>query len=205
MIESVIDLSSFQTVLQASQGLADYVLAQQGVRSDASVPSVVIGYDARHNSEKFARLSAAAFLKKGLKVLWFGNLVHTPMVPFAVNRYGAAAGVMITASHNPKNDNGYKVYWDNGSQIIPPHDSGIATAIESVKEILSWDSSLVDEHSSVQNVFAEAAKSYVHQGKNHSLRRECEADDNSHVHCKLKSPERLALERLSALCAVSKL
>lgn len=153
------------TVLQASQGLADYVLAQHTAGPDAGAPSIVIGFDARHNSEKFARLAAAAFLKTGLKVIWFGQLVHTPMVPFAVNRYGAAAGVMVTASHNPKNDNGYKVYWDNGSQIIPPHDSGIAAAIENVDEILSWDSTLVDNHSGVQNVFAEAAKLYVHQGK----------------------------------------
>lgn len=153
-------------MLQASQGLADYVLAQHGVGLDAGVPSIVIGYDARHNSEKFARLAAAAFLKKGLKVLWFGQLVHTPMVPFVVNRFGAAAGVMVTASHNPKHDNGYKVYWNNGSQIIPPHDSGIAAAIGNVKDILSWDSTLVDTHSSVRNVFAEAAKSYIHQGKN---------------------------------------
>lgn len=153
------------TVLQASQGLADYILAQHKPRLDAGAPSIVIGYDARHNSEKFARLAAAAFLKKGLKILWFGQLVHTPMVPFAVSRYGAAAGVMVTASHNPKNDNGYKVYWDNGSQIIPPHDSGIATAIDNVEEILTWDTSLVDSDANVRNVFAEAAKSYVHQGE----------------------------------------
>lgn len=153
------------TVLQASLGLADYVIAQREAGLNEEVPSIVIGYDARHNSEKFARLAAAAFLKKGLKVLWFGQLVHTPMVPFAVSRYNAAAGVMVTASHNPKNDNGYKVYWDNGSQIIPPHDSGIAAAIDNVKEILTWDTALVDNHPNVRNVFAEAAKSYVHQGK----------------------------------------
>lgn len=120
------------TVLQASQGLADYVLEQ----SDRSAPmalSIVVGYDARHNSEKFARLAAAAFITKGIRVLWFGRLVHTPMVPFAVSTFRAAAGVMVTASHNPKSDNGYKVYWSNGCQIIPPHDSGIAAAIDAVK------------------------------------------------------------------------
>ncbi|CZT14261.1 related to Phosphoglucomutase-2 [Ramularia collo-cygni] len=151
------------TVLQASQGLADYILSQSGAGSGDGAPSIVIGFDARHNSEKFARLAAAAFLEKGLKVLWFGQLVHTPMVPFSVNKYEAAAGVMVTASHNPKNDNGYKVYWNNGSQIIPPHDSGIAAAIDNVSEVLTWDTTLVDNHSSVRNVFAEAAKSYVNQ------------------------------------------
>ncbi|KXS99384.1 hypothetical protein AC579_8804 [Pseudocercospora musae] len=148
------------TVLQASQGLADYVLAQSASTSKES-PSIVVGYDARHNSEKFARLAAAIFLEKGFTVLWFGQLVHTPMVPFAVIHYGAPAGVMVTASHNPKNDNGYKVYWSNGSQIIPPHDIGIAAAIDQVQEIATWDASLVDSHKSVRNIFSDAAKSYL--------------------------------------------
>ena len=120
------------TVLQASHGLASYILTQSTHPTNDGRPSVVIGYDARHNSEKFARLAAAAFLEKGFKILWFANLVHTPMVPFAVTHHGAAAGIMVTASHNPKNDNGYKVYWNNGCQIIPPHDAGIAAAIEQV-------------------------------------------------------------------------
>ncbi|USW56039.1 Putative alpha-D-phosphohexomutase [Septoria linicola] len=148
------------TVLQASQGLADYLIEQHDPTPLGEL-AIAVGYDARYNSEKFARLSAAAFLQKGLKVLWFGQICHTPMVPFAVSHYQAVAGVMVTASHNPKNDNGYKVYWWNGSQIIPPHDAGIAKAIEEVKEILTWDTTLVDNHERVQNVFAEAAKLYL--------------------------------------------
>lgn len=148
------------TVLQASQGLADYVIEQRG-SEDVTLSKIVVGYDARHNSERFARLAAAAFLKKGLQVLWFGQLVHTPLVPFAITHYGAAAGVMVTASHNPKNDNGYKVYWSNGSQIIPPHDIGIAKAIDNVTEILTWDTSLVDSDENVQNIFSDAAKAYL--------------------------------------------
>ena len=147
------------TVLAASQGLADYVISQHDDTPDQL--AIAVGYDARHNSEKFARLAAATFLEKGLKVLWFGQICHTPMVPFAVSHYKAAAGVMVTASHNPKNDNGYKVYWSNGSQIIPPHDAGIAKAIDEVKEILTWDTNLVDSHERVQRVFAEAAKLYL--------------------------------------------
>ena len=147
------------TVLAASQGLADYVISQHVDTPDQL--AIAVGYDARHNSEKFARLAAATFLEKGLKVLWFGQICHTPMVPFAVSHYKAAAGVMVTASHNPKNDNGYKVYWSNGSQIIPPHDAGIAKAIDEVKEILTWDTKLVDSHERVQRVFAEAAKLYL--------------------------------------------
>ncbi|TKA44472.1 hypothetical protein B0A54_05217 [Friedmanniomyces endolithicus] len=129
------------TVLQASQGLADYILAQRQLQGTSGRPTVVIGYDARHNSQKFARLAAGAFLAKDFGVLWFGILVHTPMVPFAVSHFGAAAGVMVTASHNPPADNGYKVYWGNGCQIIPPHDKGIALAIANVE--LSFDARLM--------------------------------------------------------------
>ena len=148
-------------VLQTSQGLAQYILDQSpDLHGNKEPTKIVIGHDARHNSEKFARLAAAAFLAKGLTVLWFGKLVHTPMVPFAVKYYGAAAGVMVTASHNPKNDNGYKVYWSNGCQIIPPHDAVIAAAIERVNEILSWDTSVVDHSPMVRNISEEATTAY---------------------------------------------
>lgn len=85
------------TVLQASQGLARYVREQQhDPLADDQPLAIVVGHDARHNSEKFARLAAAAFLACGFHVLFFEELVHTPMVPFAVQRYKAAAGVMVT-------------------------------------------------------------------------------------------------------------
>ena len=150
------------TVLQASHGLARYILDQdRGDRTRNGHLSVVVGYDARHNSEKFARLTASAFLRHGFRVLWSGTLVHTPLVPFAVKHYGAAAGVMVTASHNPKNDNGYKVYWSNGCQIIPPHDAGIAAAIEAVQNIDTWDSTRVDRDSRVSLIFDEARGAYM--------------------------------------------
>ncbi|KAK5117202.1 hypothetical protein LTR85_008970 [Meristemomyces frigidus] len=150
------------TVLQASQGLATYVLDQRAASSTVGCErlSIVVGYDARYNSEKFARLAAGVFAAKGIRVLWFGQLVHTPMVPFAVSRYKAAAGVMVTASHNPKADNGYKVYFSNGCQIIPPHDSGIARAIDQVKRIEHWDESTVDSSALVQRIFPEAIEAY---------------------------------------------
>lgn len=147
------------TVLQASQGLANYTLQQRASESSGQRP-VVIGHDARHNSQRFARLAAAAFLHKGFSVLWFGQLVHTPMVPFTVVKYGAVAGVMITASHNPKNDNGYKVYGNNGSQIIPPHDSGIAEQIDTIEQVSTWDDCAVDSHPDVKKVVPEATEAY---------------------------------------------
>lgn len=102
------------TIIQTSQGLAQYLLEEGG--TSASSAGVVIGYDARHNSKRFAELAAAAFIAKGIRVLWYEDIVHTPMVPFAVKQLRAAAGIMITASHNPKHDNGYKVYGSNACQ-----------------------------------------------------------------------------------------
>lgn len=129
------------TVIQASQGLAAYLLKTV---KDAPQRGVVIGRDARHNSETFAKLAAAAFVAKGFKVWWYETPSHTPLVPFGVRELGAVAGVMVTASHNPARDNGYKVYWENGCQIIPPHDAGIAEEILANLEPLSWDTAVVE-------------------------------------------------------------
>ncbi|XP_071550030.1 phosphopentomutase isoform X2 [Panulirus ornatus] len=114
-------------IIQTSQGLGKYLTT---VNSEAKTKGIVIGYDSRHNSHRFAKLAAAAFLNAGIPVYLFGKIVPTPFVPFTVIQLGAAAGVMVTASHNPKEDNGYKVYWANGAQIIPPHDKGIQKSIE---------------------------------------------------------------------------
>lgn len=132
------------TIIQASQGLAAYLLQRD---PDVRRKGVVIGRDARHNSEKFAKLTAAAFVEKKIKVWWLEIPTHTPMVPFGVQELNASAGIMITASHNPAKDNGYKVYWSNGSQIIPPHDRGIADSIEKNLEPATWDTSCVDDDS----------------------------------------------------------
>lgn len=127
------------TVIQASQGLAAYIL--QVVPSGASI---VIGHDHRYNSSRFARLAAAAMISRGIKVYFYSGLVHTPMVPFGVTMFKASAGIMITASHNPAQDNGYKVYWSSGCQIIPPHDANIAACIEDNLVPRCWDADLVD-------------------------------------------------------------
>lgn len=78
---------------------------------------VVIGFDARTNSRRWSRLIAAVFLREGFKVLLFSEMTPTPWVPFAVKHESCAIGIMVTASHNPKDDNGYKVYWSNGAQV----------------------------------------------------------------------------------------
>ncbi|KAL1958513.1 hypothetical protein VTO42DRAFT_4377 [Malbranchea cinnamomea] len=121
------------TVIEASQGLAKFI---KQIYQGPGQPSVVIGRDARHNSKKFADLAANAFVAEGIHVWWFDNISPTPFVPFAVLQKGATAGVMITASHNPPKDNGYKVYWSNGAQINSPIDVHIADSIE--KNLEPW-------------------------------------------------------------------
>jgi len=117
------------TVCQTAQGLAEHILKEK-----QNGGSVVIGYDGRHNSEKFAKLSAKLLLGKGIRVHLFSEVVPTPFVSYAVTLLSATAGVMVTASHNPKEYNGYKVYWENGSQIIEPRDKTIKEEIEKNQE-----------------------------------------------------------------------
>ena len=118
------------TVMQSAQGLVSHMLVSV---ADAAVKGLVIGWDHRAqqglSSRRFALITAAVCVARGVKCHLFSQLVATPMVPFTILHLGAAAGVMVTASHNPKEDNGYKVYWENGSQIISPVDKAIAHAI----------------------------------------------------------------------------
>ncbi|KAL8270634.1 hypothetical protein Esti_005455 [Eimeria stiedai] len=116
------------TIQQTSQGFSIYLANRHG-KDACRQRGIVIGRDARHNSERFSHLTAAVFLSRGFKVFLFRAPVHTPLIPFSVRRLNCVAGVMITASHNPKEYNGYKVYDDNGVQIISPVDVEIADSI----------------------------------------------------------------------------
>jgi len=111
-------------VAQAAAGISKYL------KENFDDPSVVIGYDARKNSHVFARDSAEIFSGFGIRAYLFEDLAATPMVAYAVKSLGASAGVMVTASHNPPGDNGYKVYDHTGSQIISPMDAEISKYIE---------------------------------------------------------------------------
>lgn len=121
-------------VTQAAAGLAAYLLEKAG--PDAP-PVVVIGYDGRRGSARFAQDSAEIFAGAGLRAILLPRLLPTPVLAFAVRHLGADAGVMVTASHNPPDDNGYKVYLggaDDGSQIVPPADAEIAAHIQRVAD-----------------------------------------------------------------------
>ncbi|OZB88970.1 MAG: phosphomannomutase [Microbacterium sp. 14-71-5] len=121
-------------VAQAAAGFAAYLSEKA---SGGPAPTVVIGYDGRKNSRVFAKDSAEIFAGAGLRAILLPRLLPTPVLAFAVRHLGADAGVMVTASHNPPNDNGYKVYLggaDQGSQIVSPADAEIAAHIQQVAD-----------------------------------------------------------------------
>ena len=110
-------------------------------RADASAPTIVIGYDARRNSERYARDTAEIMEAAGVEATLLPRALPTPVLAFAVRHLGASAGVMVTASHNPRPDNGYKVYLggvDQGSQIVPPSDAEIAEEIDRVASTVRY-------------------------------------------------------------------
>lgn len=122
------------TIGKATQGLANYLIKQfpgQDIK-------VAVSYDSRNNSQSFGNLVADVFSANGFQVYLFKELRPTPMLSFAVRHFGCQGGVMLTASHNPKEYNGYKAYWNDGGQLVAPHDKNVITevnAIQSVKDI----------------------------------------------------------------------
>ncbi len=114
------------TVGLATQGLANYVLEA------SATPSVAIAFDSRNQSPEFAREAAEVLAANGVNVWLFDELRPTPELSFAVRLHGCTAGIVITASHNPKEYNGYKVYWSDGGQIVPPNDRALLAMVRSV-------------------------------------------------------------------------
>lgn len=117
------------TVRQATQGLANYIICQEGQEK-----GVAIAYDSRRMSPEFAEEAALCLNANGIKTWIFQSLRPTPELSFAVRRLGCISGIVITASHNPREYNGYKVYWEDGAQITPPHDKNILAQVAKVTE-----------------------------------------------------------------------
>ena len=118
------------TIGGATQGLANYLLKEF---SSLKEIKVVIGHDCRNNSRLYAEISADIFAANGIKAYLFEDLRPTPEISYAIRKLGCQSGIMITASHNPKVYNGYKVYWEDGAQVIPPHDKNIIAEVNRVK------------------------------------------------------------------------
>ena len=143
-------------VQQAAAGLVEYLLAHVPDVADAGV---LIGYDMRRKSDAFALDTARVCAARGVKALLFDQIVPTPVLAWNITALGAAAGVMVTASHNPPADNGYKVYLATGAQIVPPADTDISACIDDVDptsvELASPD------HPLIQYVGAEEIEAYL--------------------------------------------
>ncbi|MGC6416203.1 MAG: phospho-sugar mutase [Bradymonadia bacterium] len=152
-------------VIRVTSAVGQYV--KQRV-DGACERGAVIGYDGRHGSRPFADYAARVLLAEGFKVYRFDSVVPTPRLAHALHALGGAVGIMVTASHNPPQDNGYKVYWEDGAQIIPPHDQGISAILDTIDNTMDiplddlaqgkLDGRLLSIPDSVQNDYFESVQ-----------------------------------------------
>ena len=139
----------------ATQGLANYLLKNFADRKEISV---VVGHDCRNNGRFFAQTVANVFSANGIKVYLFEDLRPTPEVSFAIRHLGCQSGVNLTASHNPKEYNGYKAYWEDGAQVLAPHDKGI---IDEVNKVRVEDVKFEGNPALIQTIGAEIDEAYL--------------------------------------------
>lgn len=147
----------------ATQGLANYLLKNFADRKEISV---VVGHDCRNNSRLFAETVANVFSANGIKVYLFEDLRPTPEVSFAIRHFGCQSGVNITASHNPREYNGYKAYWDDGAQVLAPHDKGI---IDEVNKVSLADVKFEGNPALIQSIGEEIDQLYLDGVKKMSI------------------------------------
>ena len=158
------------TVRQATQGLANYILAQKGQDK-----GVAIAYDSRIMSPEFAKEAALCLNANGIKTYRFTSLRPTPELSFAVRNLGCIAGIVITASHNPREYNGYKVYWEDGAQITPPHDKNILAEVAKVTSfdlVKTMDEVKAKEVGLYQEIDQEIDDAYMAELKKQSIHPE---------------------------------
>src|ERR1700740_3368307 len=125
------------TIGMATQGFANYLKKTYGEEE----VRVAIAHDSRNNSRFFAETTANVFAANGMKVFLFEALRPTPELSFAIRTLGCKGGVVFTASHNPKEYNGYKAYWNDGGQLVPPHDKNVIKEVEAITDVndVKWD------------------------------------------------------------------
>jgi len=152
------------TVGAATQGLANYLKKQFPTIAQISV---VIGHDCRNNSRLFSEISADIFSANGIKVYLFEDLRPTPEVSFAIRELGCQSGIILTASHNPKEYNGYKAYWNDGGQLVPPHDEDV---IKEVNKITSVDDiKFIGNKALIESIGEAIDKKYINKIKGITL------------------------------------
>ena len=130
------------TVRRASQGLADYILANS---KDGKTRGVVVSHDSRRFSRQFALETALIMVQNGIKAYVFEDLRPTPQLSFAIRHLGCVSGVMITASHNPPEYNGYKAYWDDGGQFVAPRDGEVIACVNAIEDLAGLKAADMDE------------------------------------------------------------
>ncbi|MEN9346858.1 MAG: hypothetical protein RLZZ77_369 [Bacteroidota bacterium] len=151
------------TVGMATQGLANYIKSQFPHQATA----VAIAYDSRNNSPFFAKTAADVLSANGIHVHLFSELRPTPLLSFAVRELGCQAGIVVTASHNPPEYNGYKVYWQDGAQVLPPHDKGIIAEVRKIENVadvnFNGNNALIHTISSkVEEAYLDKLNSIIH-------------------------------------------
>lgn len=159
------------TVRKATQGLANYIN-----NVHAQEKGVAIAYDSRHMSPEFADVAALCLAANGIKAYVFESLRPTPELSYAVRRLGCTAGINITASHNPPEYNGYKVYWEDGAQITPPHDTGIMAEVKKVTDyaaVKTMDKDAAVAAGLYQVIGADIDDPYIEELKKLILHQDC--------------------------------
>ena len=155
-------------IQKATQGLANYVL-NQGIKD----PGAVIAYDSRNFSDTFALETALVFAANGIKTWLFSSLRPTPELSYAVRELGASVGIVVTASHNPPEYNGYKVYWSDGGQLVPPHDKGVIVEVRKVTdEIKRIDEKDALDSGMLEYIDTEIDESFIKLIKSYCIRPE---------------------------------
>ena len=150
---------NIRTIGEAAQGLAQYVKNFGG--SDAADQGIVIAYDTRNNSDRFARETASILAGNGIMVHLFPEARATPQLSFAVRALTGVAGVVISASHNPPSDNGFKVYWSDGGQVVAPHDKNIIAEVRAIHAIARYDFDRAMEAGRIRLVDSEIDTRYL--------------------------------------------